>query len=83
VIPPLDEVRAAYAFLALRFDLARKLNDALGAAVWVPPGSGRFRAGMYATASGPLHVSRGIGTSVVPARLTCRPELPIFRLVAA
>lgn len=56
---------------------------ALGGAVWVPPGSGRFRAGMYATANGPLYVSRGVGTSVVPARLTCRPELPIFRFVAA
>jgi predicted MPP superfamily phosphohydrolase len=54
---------------------------ALGTAVWVPPGSGRFRAGMYATAHGPLYVSRGVGTSVVPARLTCRPELPIFRFV--
>jgi predicted MPP superfamily phosphohydrolase len=54
---------------------------ALGGAVWVPPGSGRFRAGMYATAHGPLYVSRGVGTSVVPARFTCRPELPIFRLV--
>lgn len=56
---------------------------ALGAAVWVPPGSGRFRAGLYATAKGPLYVSRGVGTSVVHARFTCRPEMPIFRLVRA
>jgi predicted MPP superfamily phosphohydrolase len=56
---------------------------ALGASVWVPPGSGRFRSGMYETPNGRAYVSRGIGTSVVPARLTCRPELPIFRLVAA
>ena len=56
---------------------------ALGGAVWVPPGSGRFRAAWYATAGGPLYVSRGVGTSVVPARFTCRPELPIFRLVPA
>lgn len=53
-----------------------------GGAVWVPPGSGRFRAGLYDTSHGPLYVSRGVGTSVVPARFTCRPELPIFRLVA-
>jgi uncharacterized protein len=56
---------------------------ALGQAVWVPPGSGRFTAGLYATSKGPLYVSRGIGTSVIPARFTCRPELPIVRLVRA
>jgi predicted MPP superfamily phosphohydrolase len=56
---------------------------ALGAPLWAPPGSGRFRAGMYDTAKGRVYVSRGIGTSVVSARFTCRPELPIFRLVNA
>lgn len=54
---------------------------ALGQALWVPPGSGRFTAGLYATAKGPLYVSRGLGTSVIPARLAARPELPFFRLV--
>lgn len=54
---------------------------ALGAPLWAPPGSGRFRSGMYETDKGPIYVSRGIGTSVVSARFTCRPELPIFRLV--
>ncbi len=55
----------------------------LGAAtLWVPPGSGRFRAGAYDTAHGPVYVSRGVGTSVLPVRFTCRPELPFFRLVA-
>lgn len=56
---------------------------ALGQSVWVPPGSGRFREGMYPTAAGPVYVSRGIGASIVPVRFTCRPELPLFRLVAA
>ncbi|APR75908.1 putative phosphoesterase [Minicystis rosea] len=55
---------------------------AFGATVWVPPGSGRFRAGMYATAKGQAYVSRGLGTSVLQARFTCRPELPVIRLVA-
>jgi predicted MPP superfamily phosphohydrolase len=54
---------------------------ALGTAVWVPPGSGRFTAGWYDTVKGQLYVSRGLGTSVIPARLAARPELPIFRLV--
>jgi uncharacterized protein len=56
---------------------------AAGKSVWVPPGSGRFREGLYTTASGPVYVSRGIGTSLVPVRFTCRPELPLFRLVTA
>jgi predicted MPP superfamily phosphohydrolase len=53
---------------------------ALTKAVWVPPGSGRFVAGPYETAVGHLYVSRGIGTSVVPARLFCRPEMVVLRL---
>ena len=55
---------------------------ALGVPLWVPPGSGRFRSGMYTTTKGPVYVSRGIGTSVLSARFTCRPELPVFRLVS-
>lgn len=46
-----------------------------------PPGSGRFVAGAYDTPVGTLWVSRGVGTSVLPARFLCRPELPVFRLV--
>lgn len=56
---------------------------AAGEPVWVPPGSGRFREGLYSTPSGPAYVSRGIGTSVMPVRFTCRPELPLFRLLRA
>jgi hypothetical protein len=54
-----------------------------GFTVWTPPGSGRFVAGAYETPAGPAYVSRGIGTSVLAARLLARPELPIFRLVRA
>jgi predicted MPP superfamily phosphohydrolase len=50
-------------------------------APFVPPGSGRFVAGWYETEMGPLYVSRGTGTSIVPARFCCRPELPVFELV--
>lgn len=46
----------------------------------LPPGSGRFVAGWYATPMGQLYVSVGTGTSIVPARLCCRPELPVFTL---
>jgi predicted MPP superfamily phosphohydrolase len=74
---------------APRFDLALAGHThggqvrILGGAPWVPPGSGRFRSGMYETEKGRAYVSRGIGTSVFPVRFTCRPELPIFRLNAA
>jgi hypothetical protein len=47
----------------------------------LPPGSGRFVAGRYDTPFGPAYVSRGTGTSIVPARFCCRPELPVFRWV--
>lgn len=46
----------------------------------VPPGSGRFRQGWYDAALGPVYISRGVGTSVLPARLLCPPELPIITL---
>ncbi len=46
----------------------------------LPPGSGRFVGGHYDVSSGPAYVSRGTGTSLVPARFTCRPEMPIFKL---
>lgn len=48
-----------------------------------PPGSGRFVAGAYQTPAGPTYVSRGVGTSLVPARFSCRPELALFTLRAA
>ncbi|HVH09846.1 MAG TPA: metallophosphoesterase [Gemmatimonadales bacterium] len=47
---------------------------------YTPNGSGRFRAGWYHDTLAPLYVSRGIGTIVIPARLFCPPELPIFTL---
>lgn len=47
-----------------------------------PPGSGQYVSGLYNTRFGPMYVSRGIGTSVIPARFFCRPELALFRLRA-
>jgi predicted MPP superfamily phosphohydrolase len=49
---------------------------------YTPPGSGRFVEGWYRDAKVPMYVTRGIGTAVVEARFCCRPELPIFTLVA-
>jgi len=47
---------------------------------YLPVGSGRFVAGWYQDTLAPLYVSRGIGTVLMPARLFCPPELPIFTL---
>ena len=47
---------------------------------YTPSGSGRFVAGWYRDTLAPLYVSRGIGTVMIPARLFCPPELPIFTL---
>jgi predicted MPP superfamily phosphohydrolase len=54
----------------------------LGAAPWVPPGSGRFVSGMYRLAAGQAYVSRGIGTSLLTLRFGARPELPFFTIAA-
>lgn len=52
---------------------------------YVPEGAGpRFVAGWYETTRmGPAYVSRGIGTTAIPIRLNCPPELPFFRLTRA
>jgi predicted MPP superfamily phosphohydrolase len=47
---------------------------------YTPYGSGRFVAGWYRDTLAPLYVSRGIGTVLIPARLFCPPELPVFTL---
>jgi predicted MPP superfamily phosphohydrolase len=48
-----------------------------------PIGAGRFLEGWYQDTLAPLYVSRGIGTTGIPARFRCPPELPIFTLRAA
>jgi hypothetical protein len=45
-------------------------------ALWVPPGTRGFLEGWYDAGRGVrLHVSRGLGWSLVPARLLCRPRI--------
>jgi predicted MPP superfamily phosphohydrolase len=45
-----------------------------------PQGSGRFISGWYEVPVGNAYVSCGTGMSFIPARFSCRPELPIFSL---
>ena len=48
-----------------------------------PRGSGRYVRGWYRDASTALYVSRGLGTSVVPARLGAAPEVASFEWALA
>lgn len=43
-----------------------------------PRGSGRYTRGWYRDAAIPLYVSRGLGTSVIPARFCAPPEVAHF-----
>ena len=47
---------------------------------YLPRYSGRFVAGFYRVSEHqvPLYVSRGVGTSVLPLRFLCRPEIGLF-----
>ena len=45
-----------------------------------PSGSGRYVAGLYQTARGPLYVSRGVGGSGPRIRYRCPAEVALFEL---
>jgi uncharacterized protein len=53
-----------------------------GWAPFRPNGSGKYVAGMYADGQMPLYVSRGIGTSVIPARFGAVPEVALIEWYA-
>lgn len=48
------------------------------AAPRLPRGSGRYVGGWYTERGSRMYVSRGIGTSFLPIRFRCAPELPII-----
>lgn len=49
----------------------------LGMAPFTPNGSGAYVSGWYRNGT-PLFVSRGVGTSIMPIRFGCRPEVAFF-----
>jgi predicted MPP superfamily phosphohydrolase len=51
---------------------------------YLPRFSGRFIGGLYQVGESgiPLYVTRGVGTSLLPVRFLCRPEITLFRLHA-
>jgi predicted MPP superfamily phosphohydrolase len=46
--------------------------------LWLPGGCGRYLAGWYEDSGSRMYVSRGLGTSNLPVRFLCRPELAII-----
>ena len=47
---------------------------------WLPKGCGRFLEGWYQEAGSSMYVSRGLGTSVLPIRFLCRPEITFITI---
>jgi uncharacterized protein len=47
---------------------------------WLPAGSGRYLAGWYESNGSRMYVSRGVGTSTLPIRFLCRPEVAMIRI---
>jgi predicted MPP superfamily phosphohydrolase len=48
--------------------------------LWLPPGSRQTVDGRFRLGDTELYVSRGVGTSIIPARLRCPPELVLITL---
>jgi len=43
-------------------------------------GVGKYGLGLFKTPNGPLYVTSGIGTSILPFRLNCPPEIALIEL---
>ena len=44
---------------------------------WLPPSCGSYLEGWYERDGSRMYISRGIGTSILPVRFLCRPEIAI------
>jgi predicted MPP superfamily phosphohydrolase len=49
-------------------------------AIALPPGSENFDQGWFLKNRAKMYVNRGIGTSIVPLRFLCRPEISVFEI---
>jgi uncharacterized protein len=47
-------------------------------ALWLPPGTDGYVEGWYTSGASRLYVSRGLGTSILPLRFFCRPEVAVI-----
>lgn len=48
--------------------------------IWTPEGTGSYDQGWFEIKNSKLFVSRGIGTSILPVRFFCSPELAIIEV---
>ena len=48
--------------------------------LWLPFGSGSYEQGWFGEGDTLMFVSRGVGTSILPVRFLCRPELALHRV---
>lgn len=48
--------------------------------LWLPRGCGRYIEGWYEEEGTKMYVTRGLGTSILPIRFLCRPELTFITI---
>ena len=48
--------------------------------LWLPNGTGKYDQGWFEKGTSKMYVSRGIGTSILPIRVNCSPELAIIEI---
>ncbi len=48
--------------------------------LWLPRHVGKYVRGYYETSNGPLYVNAGIGTTLLPLRFLCRPEITVIEM---
>jgi len=50
--------------------------------LWLPRGVGSYVAGWYEQKGSRMYVSRGVGTSILPLRFNCRPEVAMITVAS-
>jgi len=75
-----DEIAGRYPLCLAGHTHGGQLKFPIIGPLWLPGGCGRYLEGWYERNGSKLYVSRGVGTSVLPIRFLCRPEIPIITL---
>lgn len=78
----LDEVDGNVDLLLAGHSHAGQFRLPFLGALWVPPGTGPYVEGWFASEAGTrMYVSRGLGMSILPGRFFCLPEIAVIDLV--
>ncbi len=48
--------------------------------LWTPEGTDKYESGWFEEGHAKMYVSRGIGTSILPIRFNCRPEVAFIKI---